>query len=316
MAAVTSAVAAVGGLAVSAYGAKKQASAANRSANAQEAASAAQADLLDSQRDIGEQQWQQYKDTYLPLEKKLADRVQDGNYAQFDKTFESDRLSEFDDNMLLDAQKEAANAGASVAANFQQARHQLASTPGLDPTSQQYLREANRLNMQEAASTAAAENVARTGANTANFQSTVALKQLNDDVNQKNYQRDLTGYGILRDNFNLNQTLKSKEDALLLDAISVGRGVAGSATGAIGSALSAQTNALSSATSQANTAQSNFNSSLGGLGTALGTTVGAIQGAFGQSSQIATTPTVTPSHQLGSYNYSLSSGGSGPGLKF
>lgn len=308
---------AVGGLAISAYGTNKQAKAASKAANAQDYAAAAQADMTYQQMEMAQDQWEQYKKTYLPLEDRLADRVKNGTADQFTQEFGYGHLSEFDDSMRMDAQQEAANAGAAVAANFQQARQQLASTPGLDPTSQQYLRAANQLNMQEAASTAAAENAARQSAQAMNFQQGVQLKQLNDGINESNYQRDLTGYGITRDNFNLNQQLKTAEDALLLDAVRAGRGIAGTATGAAASALSAQGTALSNATNRANAAQSGLNSSLAGLGTALGTAAGTIGGLFGQSSAV---PASSSGYSLGSFDYGLTSAsnynGGGLGLKF
>lgn len=241
MAAVTSAVAAVGGLAVSAYGSKQSAKAANRSANAQEAAAAAQADLIDSQRKMGQEKWELYKQNFLPIEQQLAARAKEG----------------LDDSYQVDTEQSAQKAAAGVAANFQQARQQLQSTPGLDPSSQQYLKEANKLNMQEAASTASAENTARDTA--------------------------------LQSNFTQKQQAQAKKDALTLDAINAGNGIASSATSSLNSALSAQGGVVNATTNQANTAQSNFNSSLNGFGTALGVTAGTVGNLFGGSSNTTTT---------------------------
>ena len=264
MAAITTAVA---GLGISAYSASQSAKASKRSANAQEAASQAQADLIDQQRDQAQEKWDIYKKTFLPVQQQLAARAQEG----------------LDDSYQVDVEQSAQKAAAGVAANFQQARQQLQGTPGLDPSSQQYLKEANKLNMQEAASTAASENSARDTA--------------------------------LQSNFTQQQQAQAKKDALMLDAVNAGNGIASSATSSLNSALSAQGGMVSATTNQANTAQSNLNSSLGGFGTALGVAAGTVGNFFSSP-----TSTTTGGGYGINANYSLNNAtnynAGGLGLKF
>lgn len=137
MAAVTMAAAAVAGVAVSAVNANK----ANKTAKA---AQRGQEQILSRQQDIADEQWKNYKQNYLPLEQ---------DYLEQAKNFGS----------IANQEKAAANAAATTAGRFAGAREQLAKTPGLNPNSQQYLREANKLAIAEAASSAANQNAAREG---------------------------------------------------------------------------------------------------------------------------------------------------------
>lgn len=143
MAAITSAVVMAAGVAVSASNASK----ANKTAKA---ANANAAEIQGRQQDIADEQWARYKQDYLPLEQEYLETAKNAG-------------------SIANQEKAAANAGAAVAGRFANAREQLAKTPGLNPNSQQYLREANKLAIAEAAAsaagqTAARENTQKTGA--------------------------------------------------------------------------------------------------------------------------------------------------------
>lgn len=125
-------------------------SSANKAGKRAAAAQASQDEILGRQEDRADEQWENYKTNYLPLEQQ---------YLEMSKNFGS----------IANQEKAAANTAAAVAGKFAGARDQLNRTPGLDPNSQQYLREAAKLNLAEAASsaagqTAARENVEKTGA--------------------------------------------------------------------------------------------------------------------------------------------------------
>ncbi len=143
MAAVTMAAAAVAGVAVSASNASK----ANKTAKA---AQRSQEEIQARQQDIADEQWENYKLNYLPLEQDYLERA---------KNFGS----------IANQEKAAANAAAATQAAFAGAREELNRTPGLDPNSQQYLRTKAKIELGEAAAsaanqTAARENVEKTGA--------------------------------------------------------------------------------------------------------------------------------------------------------
>lgn len=143
MAAVTMAAAAVAGVAVSAANANK----ANKTAKA---AQRSQEAIQARQQDIADEQWENYKQNYLPLEQ---------DYLEQAKGFGS----------IANQEKAAANAAAAVAGRFAGAKDELNRTPGLDPNSQQYLRTKAKLELGEAATSAAAqtgarENTEKTGA--------------------------------------------------------------------------------------------------------------------------------------------------------
>jgi hypothetical protein len=91
---------------------------------------------------IAQDQWDRYKQLYSPLEQQYVAESQNlGSQANQNKA----------------AQK----AGADVAAQFAGAREQLRKTPGVDPGSQAYLEAQNKLNLAEAADSAAAQTGAR-----------------------------------------------------------------------------------------------------------------------------------------------------------
>ena len=135
MAAITSAVVGAVGVASSISASKK----ANKTA---QAAQQSQEQILSRQQDIADEQWENYKTNYLPLEQE---------YLETAKNFGS----------IANQEKAAANASAATSGRFSNAREQLSKTPGLNPNSQQYLREAAKLNIAEAATSAAEQNKAR-----------------------------------------------------------------------------------------------------------------------------------------------------------
>jgi len=135
MAAITSAV-------VGAVGVVSSISNANKANKTAKAAAANQAEIQGRQQDIADEQWARYKQDYLPLEQEYLETAKNAG-------------------SIANQEKAAANAGAAVAGRFANAREQLAKTPGLNPNSQQYLREANKLAIAEAAASAAGQTAAR-----------------------------------------------------------------------------------------------------------------------------------------------------------
>lgn len=138
------------GVAVAAAGVVASASSASKARKQAGAAQASQDEILGRQEDRADEQWENYKTSYLPLEQQ---------YLETAKNFGS----------ISNQEKAAANAAATTAASFASARDQLNRSPGLDPNSQQYLRTAAKINLAEAANSAAAqtgarENVEKTGA--------------------------------------------------------------------------------------------------------------------------------------------------------
>lgn len=134
-------VAVVGG-AAAVVGTVASISNANKANKRASAAQASQDEILGRQEDRADEQWENYKTNYLPLEQQ---------YLEMSKNFGS----------IANQEKAAANTAAAVAGKFASARDQLKRTPGLDPNSQQYLREAAKLNLAEAASSAAGQTAAR-----------------------------------------------------------------------------------------------------------------------------------------------------------
>lgn len=138
------------GAGIAVAGVASSASAAKKASKQSESAQASSDEILGRQEDRADEQWENYKLNYLPLEQQ---------YLEASKNFGS----------IANQEKAATNAAAAIAGKFSSARDQLNRTPGLDPNSQQYLREAAKLNLAEAASsaagqTAARENVEKTGA--------------------------------------------------------------------------------------------------------------------------------------------------------
>ena len=143
MAAITTAV-------VGAVGVAASISASNKANKTAKAAQRSQEEIMGRQQDIADEQWANYKQNYLPLEQE---------YLETAKNFGS----------IANQEKAAANSAAATAGKFAGAKEELNRTPGLDPNSQQYLRTKAKIELAEAASsaagqTAARENVEKTGA--------------------------------------------------------------------------------------------------------------------------------------------------------
>lgn len=143
MAAITTAV-------VGAVGVASSISASNKANKTAKAAQKSQEEIMSRQQDIADEQWANYKQNYLPLEQEYLEQA---------KNFGS----------IANQEKAAANSAAAVAGKFASAKEELNRTPGLDPNSQQYLRTKAKIEMTEAATsaagqTAARENVEKTGA--------------------------------------------------------------------------------------------------------------------------------------------------------
>lgn len=137
MAAITTAV-------VGAVGVASSISASNKANKTAKAAQRSQDELMGRQQDIADEQWANYKQNYLPLEQE---------YLETAKNFGS----------IANQEKAAANASAATSGRFANAREQLSKTPGLNPNSQQYLRESAKLNIAEATASAAGQTAAREG---------------------------------------------------------------------------------------------------------------------------------------------------------
>lgn len=108
------------------------------------AASAAksQEEIASRQLAMAEEQHERWKTRFQPLEDQ---------YVEESKNYGS----------IANQNKAAKDAAAAVKGGFAGAREQLSRTPGINANSQAYLQEANRINLAEAASTAAAQNAAR-----------------------------------------------------------------------------------------------------------------------------------------------------------
>ena len=130
---------AIGSAAIGAVGSNM---AASRSSGA--AAGSSQAnDLIAMQQQVqANEQWNRYKQIYAPLEDAFAQEAQNrGSVANQNKA--------------------ASQAAAATTAAYANARERLSKSPGLDPSSQRYLQEMNKINLAEAASSATGQNNAR-----------------------------------------------------------------------------------------------------------------------------------------------------------
>lgn len=196
MAAITSAVVGVAGLAMSASASSK----ANKTAKA---AQQSQEKIMSRQQDIADEQWENYKQNYLPLEQ---------DYLESAKNFGS----------IANQEKAASNAAAATQGAFAGARDELNRTAGLDPNSQQYLRTKAKLETAEAAASASGQTAAREGV-------------------------EKTGA------------------AMLQDAASMGKGMAGSAVAQLNAAGASAANYANSTTARANNAAAGVGQMAGGL---------------------------------------------------
>lgn len=136
-------VAAAVGVASAAVGAAASSSAASKASKAQKRATDAQSAVADRQLQLAEDQWHRYLETYGPIEEQFVQESVDyGSEANRERA--------------------AAEAGGAVTANYANLRERLASTPGLDPSGQNYLNAMRKIGVSEAAQKAAAETGART----------------------------------------------------------------------------------------------------------------------------------------------------------
>lgn len=110
--------------------------------NGAEAANAAGADASRMQAEIGRDQWDRYKRIFGPIEEQWVQESQG-----IDSMANQNRVAQ--------------RAAADVASGFAGARERLAKNPGVDPGSQAYLQEQNRINLTEAATSASAQTGAR-----------------------------------------------------------------------------------------------------------------------------------------------------------
>lgn len=115
----------------------------NRGAtNAANRANNAAADAASTQAAIAQDQWDTYKSTYQPMEKQFVADAQ--NY----------------DN-VVNLDRAAGDASATVASQYGKARDRLSRTPGLDPSSAAYTTAIAGLDMNQAAADAVSQNAAR-----------------------------------------------------------------------------------------------------------------------------------------------------------
>ncbi len=112
--------------------------------NGAEEANAAAADANRTQAQIANDQWQNYKKNYQPLENALVAEATNydspENYA-----------------------RAAGEASATNASEFGKVKDALARTPGLDPSSPAFQAGMTQLGLQQAASSAVTQNAARQG---------------------------------------------------------------------------------------------------------------------------------------------------------
>lgn len=112
--------------------------------NGAEEANAAAADANRTQAQIANDQWQNYKKNYQPLENALVAEASNydspENYA-----------------------RAAGDASATNASEFGKVKEALARTPGLDPSSPAFQAGMTQLGLQQAASSAVTQNAARQG---------------------------------------------------------------------------------------------------------------------------------------------------------
>lgn len=107
-----------------------------------EAANNASSEASKIQSQIGKEQWDRYKSVYGPIEDEwVASSKGLGSIA----------------NQNSGAQQ----AEADVAGSFAKVRQNLDTVPGANPSSQAYIQEQNRINLAEAATSAAAQTGAR-----------------------------------------------------------------------------------------------------------------------------------------------------------
>lgn len=112
--------------------------------NGAEEANAAAADANRTQAQIANDQWNNYKKTYQPLENALVAEA-----ANYDSPENYARA--------------AGDAAATNASEFGKVKEALSRTPGLDPSSPAFQAGMTQLGLQQAASSAVTQNAARQG---------------------------------------------------------------------------------------------------------------------------------------------------------
>lgn len=133
---------AAAGLATGVAGAVSSRKQGKQALDQQKEAADRQAEIAERQQDIAEEQYGRYKQVYQPIEDQFVAESQ--NFGS-----------------IANQNKEAKDAAAAVKGAYVGAREQLARAPGINTNSQAYLQEANRINLAEAATTAATQNKAR-----------------------------------------------------------------------------------------------------------------------------------------------------------
>lgn len=172
------------------------------------AANNAAAEASKQQAEIAKQQWEAYKNTYLPLEQRYVDEAKDfGSVANQNKS--------------------AQEAAAASTAAYASARERLNKTPGINPNSEAYLRATNNIGLAEAANSAAAQTGAR-------------------------------------------QLVKDKGNAMITDALSMGKGLPANASSALGSSAAGLLNAGQSGFNQGQTLYQNGQRTAGQIGSMVG----------------------------------------------
>ncbi len=115
---------------------------ANAAAKKASKASQGASDAAALQAQIGEEQWERYKELYSPLETAYVNEAQ--NYDSPERYAMA-----------------AGDASATVASQFGKARDRLSRTPGLDPSTPGFAASMIGLDLAQAASDATAQNAAR-----------------------------------------------------------------------------------------------------------------------------------------------------------
>lgn len=105
-------------------------------------ASGGQERLANVQARIGEEQWDRWRSLYMPIEDEYVNEARNTG-------------------SIANQNQSAQQAAADVAAGFAGAREQLSEIPGINPNSDAYIRNANKINLAEAATSAAAQTGAR-----------------------------------------------------------------------------------------------------------------------------------------------------------
>lgn len=134
------AAAAVGSVAVAAKSSKNQ----SKAIDQQAAATASQQQIAQQQLDMAKEDRARYKEKIQPIEDELIER-------------------NLDYGSTANQNKAAKDAAAAVTGAYSSARDKLNRSLGVNPNSQAYLQEVNKINLAEAAGSATAQTGARRG---------------------------------------------------------------------------------------------------------------------------------------------------------